>query len=164
MRVITENQDPSILQINEMMVRDYDHLPTEIEHSIFYTKLKKLLHQEIISFCREQTELKEDLNLFRMSVGQPSTEAEIREYLDSLKAKYNGVVQNIGIDYAIEITRIDYFVVVFCVIKRADIHMKQFTFRFRKNNLSQGLSNLSVGQIPLTSLTDPNTELGKGRK
>lgn len=150
MKVLAEN--PQIIQLNEMVVDVKDSLPTDIEGSIFYGKLKNLLHSEIVNFCKEQLELKQDLNVFRMSIGQEMSETEIREYLDSLKLKYNNQDNNVGIDYHIEATRIDYAVPVFVVIKRTDILMKKFVFRFRKAKLSDSIGELSSSGIPINVL------------
>ena len=140
-----------ILQLNEMFVQNPDSLPTGIEESIYYPKLKTLLHAEIMNFCKEQTELRDDLNFLRMSIGQQMDEEEIRMYLDTLKAKYNSKEQNVGLDYHITVTRYDYAVPVFCVIKRQDILLKKFVFRFRKHN-NTGISNLTQSGIPLDVL------------
>lgn len=150
MQILSENSQ--ITQLNEMMVRVNDSLPTEIEQSVYYAKLKQLLHPEIYNFCKEKIELKQDLNFLRMNVGEKMTEKEIREYLDSLKLKYNGEVDDIGIDYAIEVTRVDYGVPVFVVIKRNEISMKKFVFRFRKINQENGIGNLTVSGLPLDAL------------
>ena len=141
------DEDKKLVELNEMLVKNINSLPTNIENSIYYTKIKHLLHPEIKNFCKEQIELKEDLNFFRMSVGEFLTEKDIREYLDSLKEKYNNM-QNVGIEYHIESTRLDYGVPVFCVIKRgADILLKKFVFRFRKSNIESGLGDLTNAQI-----------------
>lgn len=150
MQILSENSQ--ITQLNEMMVQVKDSLPTEIEQSVYYAKLKQLLHPEIYNFCKEKIELKQDLNFLRMNVGEKMTEKEIREYLDSLKLKYNGEVDDIGIDYAIEVTRVDYGVPVFVVIKRNEISMKKFVFRFRKTNQEKGIGNLTVSGLPLDAL------------
>ena len=150
MQILSENSQ--ITQLNEMMVQVKDSLPTEIEQSVYYAKLKQLLHPEIYNFCKEKIELKQDLNFLRMKVGEKMTEKEIREYLDSLKLKYNGAVDDIGIDYAIEVTRVDYGVPVFVVIKRNEISMKKFVFRFRKINQEKGIGNLTVSGLPLDAL------------
>jgi len=149
MQISEENKQ--IAQLNEMFVNVAPHIDKRIEQSIYYPKLKNILHSEIFGFCKEQTELKEDLNLLRMNVGQTLSEKEIREYLDGLKEKYNSVDNNIGLDYHIEQTRIDYGVAVFVIIKRADIMFKKFVFRFKKNNITQGLEGLSVGNVPINN-------------
>lgn len=150
MKILNEN--PQIIQINEMFVDVQNGLSTEIEGSIYYGRLKTLLHSEIVNFCKEQLELKQDLNMFRMMIGQELNENEIRDYLNGLKEKYNNVDNNIGIDYHIEVTKIDYGVPVFVVIKRGDILMKKFVFRFKKKKISEGLSNLTISGIPLDAL------------
>ena len=150
MKILNEN--PQIVQINEMFVNVQSGLSTEIENSIYYGRLKTLLHSEIVGFCKEQLELKQDLNMLRMMVGEDMNENEIREYLDTLKEKYNNTDNNIGIDYHVEVTKIDYGVPVFVVIKRGDILMKKFVFRFRKKKIADGLSNLTISGLPLDAL------------
>lgn len=148
MKVFNENENPQITTLNEMFINVKDSLPDEIEQSIYYSKLKQLLHSEIFNFCKEQIELKQDLNFFRMNVGKNMTEIEIREYLDGLKEKYNAHYDNVGIDYHIEVTRYDYGVPVFCIIKRNEIFMKKFVFRFRKSNQAKGIEGLTNSGIP----------------
>ena len=89
MKILNEQENPQMQLLNEMIVNVDRHLPNDVEQSIYYPKLKHLLHAEIINFCKEKLELKQDLNLLRMSVGKVMSENEIREYLDSLKEKYN---------------------------------------------------------------------------
>jgi hypothetical protein len=144
-----DEESKEIRQLNEMFVKVYDSLPTKIENSIFYPKLKQLLHMEIIKFTREQIELKQDLNLLRMNIGEALSETEIREYLDSLKAKYNLDDNNVGLDYHIEVTRYDYGVPIFVVIKRDIIYFKKFVFRFRKSSPTMGLDGLQVSGLPI---------------
>ena len=147
------NENSQITQINEMFINVSDHLPDKVELSIYYPKLKQLLHSEIFSFCKEQLELKEDLNIFRMLVGEYMNEKDIRDYLDSLKSKYNNKNDTfIGIDYHIETTRIDYGVAVFVIIKRAQINMKKFVFRFRKKDITLGIADVNNNGIPLDAL------------
>ena len=148
MKVIISETTPQLISLNEMQVHVGDHLPNNIEQSIYYAKLKQLLHAEIFSFCKEQLELKQDLNMLRMSVGTPMPEREIREYLDGLKEKYNEHYDNIGIDYHIEQTRVDYGVPVFVIIKRGEIYSKKFVFRFKKSSANESLEGLTIGQVP----------------
>ena len=150
--IITESENPQLTTLNEMMVQVQNSLPTDVEQSIYYAKLKHLLHPEIFNFCKEQIELKQDLNLFRMSVGKPMVEKEIREYIDNLKQKYNEHYENVGLDYHIEVTRYDYGVPVFVVIKRTEIFMKKFVFRFKKERLTDGIANLSQSGLILNTL------------
>jgi hypothetical protein len=112
-----EEQSDDIRKLNEMFINVGDSLPSKIENSIFYPKLKVLLHQEILRFFMKSSEtahkeLKDDLNLLRLNVGEKLSETEIREYLDALKTKYNNEDNNIAIDYHIEVTRFDYGVAV----------------------------------------------------
>jgi hypothetical protein len=158
-----EEQSKEIKQLNEMFVHVGDSLPSKIENSIFYPKLKVLLHQEILRFFMRSSEtahreLKDDLNLLRLNVGEKLSETEIREYLDSLKEKYNSVDNNLGLDYHIEVTRFDYGVAIWVVIKRADIHMKKFIFRFRKTTATMGLNDVNIGGIPLEEGKDARKE------
>lgn len=145
-------------KLREMSVNVDSGLPPTVSNSIYYAKIKHLLFAEIVNFCREKVELKSDLQALREHVGEPVTELEIREYLDQLKEKYNNRTEtNIGIDYHIEFTRIDIGVAVFAVIKRDQISMKQFIFRFRKSaqDTTSGLS--SVG-LPLPENEDDNVD------
>jgi hypothetical protein len=146
--MIIEEESRDLKNLNEMFVNVYDSLPTNIENSIFYPKLKQLLQLEIIKFTKEQIEIRQDLNLFRMNIGEALSEKDIREYLDSLKLKYNLTDNNVGIDYHIEVTRYDFGVPIFVVIKRDDIHMKKFVFRFRKASATMGLDTVDFGGIP----------------
>ena len=145
--IVLEETNSQLATINEMFIASLPSLPTDVENSIYYARIKQLLHPEIYNFCKEQLELKEDLNFLRMSVGEVMTEQEIRDYLDSLKDKYKDN-DKIGIEYHIEVTRIDYGVPVFCIIRRGNgIFMKKFVFRFRKVNQEIGLADLTNAQV-----------------
>ena len=148
--ITLEEEDKKLVELNEMFIKALPSLPTEVESSIYYAKIKQLLHPEIFSFCKEQLELKADLNLLRMSVGEVMTENEIRDYLDTLKNRYANN-DNVGIEYHIEVTRIDYGVPVFVIIKRGNgIYMKKFVFRFRKTNQKTFLGDLSNSQVVIS--------------
>jgi len=86
--------------------------------------------------------------MFRMSVGTALPEKEIREYLDGLKEKYSHY-DNVGLEYHIEQTRVDYGVPVFVIIKRGEIYSKKFVFRFKKANANDSLEGLTIGQVPI---------------
>ena len=145
--IVLEETNSQLANINEMFIASLPSLPTDVENSIYYARIKQLLHPEIYNFCKEQLELKEDLNFLRMSVGEVMTEQEIRDYLDSLKDKYKDN-DKVGIEYHIEVTRIDYGVPVFCIIRRGNgIFMKKFVFRFRKANQEIGLADLTNAQV-----------------
>src|SRR5574344_298462 len=149
MQLINESDD--IKKINEMFVNISPSLPERVTNSIYYNKLKYFMFNEIVSFCKEKLELKQDLLKLRVYIGEFLSEGEIVKYLDGLKNKYNnGSTQNVGIEYHIEQTRIDYGVSVFCIIKRDDIYCKKFVFRFRKNpQTGLDLSNLTAFNQPL---------------
>lgn len=151
MKIFNESAD--LKRLNEMFVDVRESLPTEVENSIYYPKLKHLLFGEINEFCKEKTELKKELNAFRDMVGEYMEENQIRDYLDNLKNKYNMQVNNIGLDYHIEVTRIDFGVPVFVIIKRDFIYMKKFVFRFKKN-LTSGLEGLTTAGTLRTNVID----------
>lgn len=145
--VILEEENQQLKTLSEMVISTLPSLPTDVENSIYYARIKQLLHPEVMNFCKEQLGLKEDLNMLRMSVGEAMTERELREYLDGLKKKYADD-EHVGIEYHIEVTRVDYGVPVFCTIQRGNkIFLKKFVFRFRKANQSDGIDSLSISQI-----------------
>lgn len=134
--------------ISEMSIDVDEGLPESITNSIYYTKLKHLLFSEIVSFCREKYDLKADLQNFREHVGEKIPEYEVREYLDKLKEKYNNKTEtNIGLDYHVEFTRVDMSVCIFVCIKRDEVSMKKFVFRFRKA-ASDSMAGLSTNGVP----------------
>lgn len=145
--MIIKESSPQLEQLNEMFVRVEGGLSPKVENSIYYAKLKNLLHSEIMRFCKEQIELKDDLTSLRMSIGENVSESDIREAFDALKNKYNFDDNNVGLDYHIEATRIDFGVSLFVVIKRDNIYMKKFVFRYRKSKISHGLEGLTQSGI-----------------
>jgi len=156
--MIILEESKELKQLNEMFVKVENSLPEKIENSIYYPKLKQLLMPEIVRFTREKIELRDDLNFFRMNIGENLSDTEIREYLDSLKEKYNLTDNDIGLDYHIEVTRFDYGVPVFVVIKRDKIYMKKFVFRFKKSDISGGLQTVSQAGIPNVPLAESKSE------
>jgi hypothetical protein len=148
-KVVNEEESPELRQLNEMLVHVEPSLPAAIENSVYYARLKFALYPEILGFCREKTELRDDLNLLRLNVGVPMGEQSIRDYMDSMMGYYNGRQDNVGVAYHLEITRVDYGLAVFVVIKRDDCYMKKFVYRFRKN-LGEGLAGLSNSGVPVS--------------
>ena len=137
-----------IVQLNEFFIDAKPSLSTNVTNSVYYNKLKHLLHSEIVYFCKEKTELKNDLNMLRMMVGEKLTEESIREYLNGLKEKYNSDT-NIGIEYHIESTRIDYGVPTFVIIRRGEnVSMKKFVFRFKKTSMIDSLDGVAPSGTP----------------
>lgn len=148
--VILEESD-DIKKLNEMYVHVLPSLPVDVTNSIYYNKLKYFMYSEIVSFCKEKLELKADLLNIRSFIGDYMTDDDVTQLFDALKEKYTKhqkLYPNIGLDYHIEQTRIDYGVVVFCIIKRDDIYMKKFVFRFRKDP-TLGLADLNSANMPL---------------
>jgi hypothetical protein len=145
--MIIYEESKELQTLNEMFIRVEGGLPSKVENSIYYAKLKNLLHREIVGFTKEKIELRDDLTHLRLSVGEQLTEADIREALDALKNKYNLDNNSVGLDYHIEITRIDYGVALFIVIKRDQIYLKKFVFRFRKANISSGIDGLTQAGV-----------------
>lgn len=137
-----------IVKLNEFFIDAKPSLSTNVTNSVYYNKLKHLLHSEIVYFCKEKTELKNDLNMMRMMVGEKLTEESIREYLNGLKEKYNSDT-NIGIEYHIESTRIDYGVPTFVIIRRGEnVSMKKFVFRFKKTSMIDSLDGVAPSGTP----------------
>jgi hypothetical protein len=144
------NENEELNTLNEMFVNVLPNLPTTVENSSYYGRLKTLLMPEIINFCKEFKDIRDDLLYLRAAIGTALDEGSIRAYFDGLKEKYNTKDNNIGIDYHIESTRIDYGVPVFVILKRNEIYMKKFVFRFRKTDLANGIQGLSNAGVPNT--------------
>ena len=142
------DESEELKTLNETIIRTSDSLDPIIANSIYYPRIKQLMFKEIIDFCKEKTELKNDLLQMQKLIGAKLSEAEIREYLDNLKLKY-GMTSDLGIEYHIESTRVDYGVCVFAIIKRNDIWTKKLVFRFRKASTDTifGLSNGGVMDV-----------------
>lgn len=133
MEMIYEELAPETKKMNEMFVSVQNSLSTRVTNSVYYSKLKYLMFNEIVKFCKEKIDIRNDLLNLRTYIGEFLSEADINKYLTDLKMKYNGSVHNVGIEYHIETTRIDYGVCVFVIIKRDNIYAKKFIFRFRKD-------------------------------
>jgi len=159
--MIILQESNEIRELNEMFVKVEKSLPEKIENSVYYPKLKQLMFPEITRFCRERVELRNDLNFIRMNIGENLSDTEIRDYLDSLKIKYNNKDNDVGIDYHIEVTRFDYGVPVFVVIKRDVIYMKKFVFRFRKSDISAGLQDVTQAGVTTVPLSEDMQERRK---
>jgi hypothetical protein len=148
MKVVIDDSGLS-LQLNEMFVKVEPSLPANIENSVFYPRLQHALRKEMISFFKEQIELRDDMLRLLPSIGEPLPEYKIREMFDTLTKKHNSKDNNNGVAYHIEVTRVDYGVPVFTIIKRGDtILVKKFVFRFRKKSISGGLDDVSSSGIP----------------
>lgn len=157
-KCIVFNENNNLQTLQEMFVEVQKSLPTNVENSIYYPKIKHLLFGEILEFCKEKVELKNDLMLLRDKVGEAMSEEQIRVMLNGLKSKYNGIYNNIGIDYHLETTRVDFAVPVFCIIKRDFIYMKKFVFRFKKKDITSGLGDLSNSGVLKTNISNKLTQ------
>jgi hypothetical protein len=145
------DENEQLNSLNEMFVNVLPNLPSTVENSSYYSRLKTLLMPEIINFCKEFKDIRDDLLYLRAAIGTPLDEGSIRAYFDGLKEKYNTVDNNVGIDYHIESTRIDYGVPVFVILKRNEIYMKKFVFRFKKTDLSGGIQGLTNAGVPISN-------------
>ena len=162
MKIVNENLSEEINKINETIMSVQDSLPAKVTNTIFYTKLKYLMFSEIVKFCREKLELKQDLLNLRTFIGEFISEEDIRKMFDELKEKYNNVNDNIGMDYHIEATRIDYGVCLFVMLKRGDIvFAKKFVFRFRKSQtVGFDFSNITSGGIEVPNIKKDILDIG----
>lgn len=163
MEVIYEELSPETKKMNEMFVSVQNSLSSRITNSIYYNKLKYLMFNEIVKYCKEKIELRNDLLNLRSYIGEFMSEADINKYLTDLKMKYNGSVHNVGLEYHIESTRIDYGVCVFVIIKRDNIYAKKFIFRFRKDpqiGIESGDLNPIGAPLPEKVKNDVNDLLG----
>lgn len=142
MKIITEELSPEIQEMNEKFFKTSKDLSPRITNSVYYVKLKHLLFNEIVKFCREKIDLRDDLMSIRLLVGEYMSEEDIRELFDNIKNKYinTDADNNICVDYHIESTHIDYGVCLFAIIKRGEtLYVKKFIFRFRKGSGGLGL-------------------------
>ena len=96
MKVLKNNE------LIEMLVKVAPSLPENVENTIYYTKLKTALQPEILLFTKEQIELREDLNILRMNIGEDISEEFLKDYMESLKEKYNLKQENVGVEYHLE--------------------------------------------------------------
>ena len=152
-----------------MRITVIDTVPNEISGSIHYGKIKHALHSHIVTFCRDKKELKNDLKLLSYGVGREYDYDILLEVMEGLKQKYNGRDNNIGLEYHIEFTRYDFALIVSVIIKRAEIEMKKFVFRYKKKAIGDSMINTKLNTnknssgsnqepIPEINLTDRTKE------
>ena len=146
--VLDESKD--IEKLNETIIKIIPSVPEKILNSSYYPRIKVLEMPMIIKFCKEQISLKNDLLAILTYVGEPMSEENIRLIFDSMKEKYNRN-DKIGIEYHIEMTRYDYGICLFAIIKRDDVYAKKFVFRFRRKDLSKSnIDGLTSVGYPLS--------------
>jgi hypothetical protein len=127
-----------------MKITVMDTVPNEISSSIHYGKIKHSLHSHIVTFCRDKKDLKNDLKLLSYGVGREYDYDILIEVMEGLKEKYNGLDNNIGLEYHIEFTRYDFALIVTAIIKRADIEVKKFVFRYKKKSTGDSMINTKL--------------------
>lgn len=136
-----------------MKVVVYETVPEEISNSLNYTRIKHELHSHINNFCREKVDLKNKLHVLRLAVGRRYDPEDVKNTLEQFKEEFNEKDNNIGLDYNIVVTKFDFVVTVHVVIKRTDIEMKKFVFRYRKKSTTEN-EDLSIK--PKESKTNNN--------
>lgn len=167
MEIINEELDNETKSVNEMIISMQKSLPTKVTNNIYYTKLKYLMFNEIIKFCKEKIDLKIDLLGLKDTIGEFLSEEQILDLFNSFKAKYNDQnYPDIGVEFHVESTRLDYGVCVFIIIKRGDtIFCKKFIFRYRKTTAGIGLdfSGLNAIGMSVPELFKKNNDEGDGK-
>ena len=133
-----------------MRVQIVRTIPTEVSASINYLNLKHRNFREIIAFCREKLVLKDDLIEMNKKVGSPVSLVDINEMVELYKRKHT--VDDIGIEYHVEVTRWDFALIVFVIIKRDFIKAQKFIFRYRKIGGETNYSNLDYTHVDFNKL------------
>jgi hypothetical protein len=142
--MIVDKEQKALIALDEMFVRVQDGLTDVTQHSIYYNKLRSLLHADIRMFCLEKRELNQDLETLRLNIGNVVSENELLTYSNELMDKYNNKNDNIGLIFHLEATRVDFALICVAIIKRDDIYTKKFTFRYRKPSINDGVYGLTL--------------------
>lgn len=159
MKILIEENKPSNDMnkiINEMVINIDDRSNKQVtyadEHSIVYGRLKTRLQLDIVRFCLNEVDLKDDLMFFRSMVGDTLREADILSYVKDIQDKYNNgrsYNRNVGIDYFIETTRYDFVLVLFVTIIRGEnVFQTRFVFRYRKDSVNAGVHGVGMSGLP----------------
>lgn len=143
--------------LNEMIINVDDkkrkHVSFADEHSIVYGRLKQRLQPDILDFCRNEIDLKDDLLFFRSMVGDTLREVDVLNHVKNIQEKYNNgrsYNRNVSIDYFIETTRYDFVLVLFVTIIRGEnIYQTRFVFRYRKSNQTAGVHGMDMSGLPI---------------
>jgi len=156
--IIEDNRSSDAISkiLNEMIIhvdnKDHKEVTYADEHSIVYGRLKQRLQADIIKFCLNEIDLKDDLMFFRSMVGDTLREIDVMNYVKDIQDKYNNdrsFNRNVAIDYFIETTRYDFVLVLFVTIIRGEnIFQTRFIFRYRKNNINAGVSGMNMSGLP----------------
>ena len=142
--------------INEMVINVDDKKDRQVkyadEHSIVYGRLKQRLQLDIIKFCLNEIDLKNDLLFFRSMVGDTLREVDVLNHVKNIQDKYNNgrsYNRNVAIDYFIEPSRYDFVLVLFVTIIRGEnIFQTRFIFRYRKDNINAGVRGMNLSGLP----------------
>lgn len=148
--MIIEEESKELKDLNETFIKVLPSAPESVLNSAFYPRIRILEIPEIMQYCREHTDLKNDLLAIATFIGEFLTEDQIRDIFDGLKNKYNTNDSLVGLEYHMEATRVDFGIVLFVAIKRNNFYIKKFIFRFRKalDVSMSGLSNIGVPEEP----------------
>lgn len=156
--IIEENKSSDSVNkiLNEMVIHVDDKSHKQVsfadEHSIVYGRLKQRLQPDILNFCRNEIDLKDDLLFFRSMVGDTLREVDVLNYVKDIQDKYNNgrsYNRNVSIDYFIETTRYDFVLVLFTTIIRGEnIFQTRFVFRYRKSSQTAGVHGMSMSGLP----------------
>lgn len=133
-----------------MRVEIIRNVSTKTTASINYLNLRHKNFREIISFCRERITLKDDLVEMNTKVGTPVSLVDINEMAEYYKRKHT--VEDIGLEYHVEVTRWDFSLIVFVIIKRDFIKAQKFVFRYRKIGGETNYSNLDYTHVDFNQL------------
>ncbi len=156
--IIEENKSSDNINkiLNEMVIHVDDKKNKQVtyadEHSIVYGRLKQRLQPDIIRFCLNEIDLKDDLLFFRSMVGDTLREIDILKFVKDIQDKYNNgrsYNRNVAIDYFIETTRFDFVLVLFVTIVRGEnIFQTRFVFRYRKAGINAGVRGMNMSGLP----------------
>jgi len=156
--IIEENKSSNNVNkiLNEMIIHVDDKTNKKVsyadEHSIVYGRLKQRLQLDIIKFCLNEVDLKNDLMFFRSMVGDTLIEKDILNYVKNIQDKYNNdrsYNHHVGIDYFIETTRYDFVLALFVIIIRGEnIFQTRFVFRYRKASQNAGVRGVNMSGLP----------------
>lgn len=158
--IIEENKSSNSINsvLNEMVINVDDKKNKQVtfadEHSVVYGRLKQRLHPDILKFCLNEIDLKDDLMFFRSMVGDTLREIDVLNYVKNIQEKYNNdrsYNRNVGIDYFIESTRYDFVLILFVTIIRGEnIFQTRFVFRYRKSDTNAGVMGMNMSGLPET--------------
>lgn len=160
MKIIIEHSSESETiskLINEMVINVDSRVGKEVtyrdEHSVVYNRLKQRLQNDIIKFCTNEVDLRNDLMFFRSMVGDTLNEKDILRHVKAIQDKFNNdrsYNKRVGIDYFLESTRYDFVLVLFVsIIRGENVFQTRFVFRYRKGSLADGVYGQDLSGLPV---------------